>query len=142
MKKITMKLLITILLFFFTSFCFAQTTFLKDASAKLDKALIEKDTIALKQLLHLSVSYGLSNGWVQTKAEVIKDLHDGKMAYLKMENAEVKWIVNKDWATRRSTSQITYTLDGKEGNLKLHVLQVWMKANGRWQLLARQGAKI
>ncbi|MES2882598.1 MAG: nuclear transport factor 2 family protein, partial [Bacteroidota bacterium] len=106
------------------------------------KALVEKDTTALKQLLHLNVSYGHSNGWVQTKTEVVSDLRNGKMAYTKIDNADAKWIVSKDWATRRSTTQVTYLLEGKEGNLKLHVLQVWMKANGRWQLIARQGAKI
>ncbi len=137
-----MKLFITTLLIFVCSFCVAQTSFLKEASAKLDRALIEKDTIALKQLLHLSVSYGHSTGWVQTKADLTRDLRNGKMVYTSIENADAKWVVNKDWATRRSTTQVTYLLEGKEGNSKLHVLQVWMKANGRWQLIARQGAKI
>jgi hypothetical protein len=49
----------------------------------------------------------------------------------------MKWTTNKDFANVRSTTEIEYLLDGKEGKLKLHVLQVWVKTNKGWQLLAK-----
>ena len=70
-----------------------QTSFLKDAVTKLDKALIAKDTVVLKQLLHKDITYGHSNGWVETKTDVIKDLVSGKLAYDKIESRGIKWTV-------------------------------------------------
>ena len=137
-----MKIRITILLLLISSFTFAQTSFLKDAVTKLDKALIAKDTVVLKQLLHKEITYGHSNGWVETKADVIKDLVSGKLAYDKIESKEVKWSVTNDVATMRSTTEVNYRLDDKPGELKLHVLQVWLKTNKGWQLLSRQSTKL
>ena len=121
---------------------FAQTSFLKDAVAKLDNALVAKDTVVLRQLLHNDVSYGHSNGWVENKNEVIKDLVTNKLTYKKIESKDLKWETGKDWASMRSTTEIKYVLDGKDGELKLHVLQVWIKTNKGWQLIARQSTKL
>ncbi len=123
-------------------FSFAQSSFLKDAVAKLDKALIAKDTNVLKQLLHKDLSYGHSNGWVETKGEVIKDLTNGKLTYIKINTKNTTWTVTKTVATMRNSADINYELDGKPGELLLHVLQLWLKTNKGWQLLARQSTKL
>ena len=123
-------------------FSAAQTSFLKEAAAKLDRALIAKDTVVLKQLLHRDATYGHSNGWVETKAEVIKDLISGKLNYSKIETKNIKWIVTNNIATMRNNSDIGFELDGKSGELHLHVVQVWLKTNKGWQLLTRQSTKI
>jgi len=137
-----MKIVVTILYLFVYSLSFAQTSFLKEAVAKLDKALITKDTAILKQLLHKDLSYGHSNAWVETKTDVIKDLISGKLAYSKIESKDFLWTASKDWATVRTTSAINYLLDGKEGTLQLHVMQCWLKTNKGWQLIARQSTKL
>jgi hypothetical protein len=137
-----MKIVVTILYLFVYSLSLAQTSFLKEAVAKLDKALITKDTAILKQLLHKDLSYGHSNAWVETKTDVIKDLISGKLAYSKIESKDFLWTASKDWATVRTTSAINYLLDGKEGTLQLHVMQCWLKTNKGWQLIARQSTKL
>lgn len=139
---INAKTLIYIINWFCTHIFFCTNFFLKDAAAKLNKALIAKDTIILKQLLHKDVTYGHSNGWVETKAEVIKDLVNGKLSYYKINSKDVQWKVINNVATLRNTSDISYELDGKEGELHLHVVQVWLKTNKGWQLLARQSTKL
>jgi hypothetical protein len=121
---------------------FAQTSFLKEAVAKLDKALIAKDTIILKQLLNKDLTYGHSNGWVETKTDVINDIISGKLSYYTIDGIDVKWILSNNVATMRNTSFIKYEKDGKPGELNLHVLQVWLKTNKGWQLLARQSTKL
>ncbi len=141
--KNNMRNFLFILLIGFTPLLsFAQTSFLKEAVAKLDKALIEKDTVVLKQLLNKDLTYGHSNGWVETKTDVIKDIISGKLAYYTIDGKEVKWILSNNIATMRNTSFIKYEKDGKPGELTLHVLQVWLKTNKGWQLLARQSAKL
>lgn len=123
-------------------FSLAQSSFLKEAAAKLDKALIAKDTVVLKQLLHKDVTYGHSNGWVQAKADIIKDFVSGKLSYNKIDSKDAKWIAVNNVATVRNTSDINFELDGKPGVLHLHVVQVWLKTNKGWQLLTRQSTKI
>jgi hypothetical protein len=137
-----MKIVVTILYLFVYSLSLAQTSFLKEAVAKLDKALITKDTAILKQLLHKDLSYGHSNAWVETKTDVIKDLISGKLAYSKIKSKDFLWTASKDWATVRTTSTINYLLDGEEGTLQLHVMQCWLKTNKGWQLIARQSTKL
>lgn len=137
-----MRKLFTIALLLAGCAAFAQTSFLKEAVAKLDKALMAKDTVVLKQLLHKDLSYGHSNGWVETKADVIKDLTSGKLAYNKMVSKDQNWTATSDVATLRSTTDVGYSLDGKPGDLHLHVLQVWVKTGKGWQLLARQSTKL
>ena len=136
-----MKLFFSIAFVLLCSLASAQTEFVKQASLRLDEALVKKDSVALKQLLHQDLSYGHSNAWVETKSDVIKDLFNGKLSYKKIKSKEHEWKAGKDWATLRTKTEIEYVLDGKDGSLDLHVLQVWVKTNKGWQLLARQSTK-
>lgn len=137
-----MKAVLSFLFFLICIAGSAQTSFLKEAVVKLDKALLAKDTNTLKQLLHKEVSYGHSNAWIQTKTQVMNDFASGKILYSKIEQKDQVWQAAKDWATVRSTTMVDYLLEGKPGSLKMHVLQVWLKTNKGWQLLARQSTKL
>jgi uncharacterized protein DUF4440 len=121
----------------------ADSVSLKEALSKLDRALLNKDEKSLQQLLHKNVSYGHSNGWVQTKHDIVSDLKSGKLIYNKIENSSVMIVAqNKNWATVRTNTDAEGEIDHKAFQLKLHVLQVWMKTKQGWQLLARQSTKL
>jgi len=117
---------------------------LKQAMADLDKALVSKDERTLMRLLNDGVSYGHSNGWVQNKEDIINDLKSGKLTYNKIENTDVTIAaINSNWATvRTNTNAIAGSASGPTFNLKLHVLQVWVRTKDGWQLIARQGVKL
>jgi Domain of unknown function (DUF4440) len=139
-----MRLIVTIIWFFIavSSFAQADSVLLKEAMVKLDKALIEKDTATLKTLLHADVSYGHSNGWVETKKEVLSDLISGLLAYKTLANDKVSLVVNEKWASARMTTKATGVREGKDFELTLHILQVWIKTKSGWKLVARQSAKL
>src|SRR5438552_822734 len=119
-----------------------DTASLKDALSRLDKALLNKDEPALQQLLHKDVSYGHSSGWVQNKNDILADFKSGKLVYSKIENSSVIIVSqNKKWATVRTNTNAEGEIDHKPFQLKLHVLQVWIKTKKGWQLLARQSTK-
>jgi hypothetical protein len=144
-KTSMMKLFFTIALFFTGLVAIAQTdsSSLKDALTGLDKALLSKDEKTLQQLLHKDVSFGHSSGWVQNRNDIFADFKSGKLVYHKLENSSVIIVSqNKKWATVRINTNAEGELDHKPFQLKLHVLQVWMKTKKGWQLLARQSAKI
>ncbi|RYZ47268.1 MAG: nuclear transport factor 2 family protein, partial [Sphingobacteriales bacterium] len=66
-----------------------DTKALQLAVLQLDQALIKKDSTALQTLLHEKVGYGHSNGWVETRAEVIDDLFNGKLQYNDIQTSNV-----------------------------------------------------
>lgn len=140
-----MRFFLTIILLFTSWIVIAQvdSVELKNAMQKLDKALLEKDSLILATVLHKEVSYGHSNGWVQSKKDVWNDFVSGKLIYNKIENnSSAIAAINKKWATVRMNTAAEGTVNGKSFNMTLHVLQVWMKTKKGWQLVARQSAKL
>lgn len=115
---------------------------LKEAMQQLDKALLEKNEVVLKQVLHKDVNYGHSNGWIQTKNDVLNDFKSGKLVYNKIENNSAGIIgINKKWATVRTNTNAGGTVNGTAFNMTLHIMQFWIKTKKGWQLIARQSAK-
>ena len=148
MKKVISFLsgfFLTIMLLFTSLIVAAQvdSAGLKEAMKTLDKALLEKDSVALSRLLHNNVSFGHSNGWAQTKRDLWNDFVGGKLVYQKIENHHPTIAaINKKWATVRMNIATEGKLNDKVFAMNLHVLQVWMKTKKGWQLVARQSAKI
>jgi hypothetical protein len=108
----------------------------------LDEALVKKDTVVLNRLLHEKLSYGHSNGWIETKKDVIGDLFNGKLSYTMIDSKQLSFDFSNDITIVRAESKIKYVLDGREGELKLHVMQVWMRVGYQWQLIGRQSTKV
>ena len=141
---IRMKFLYTIVLFFTALVAVAQvdSVGLKTAMQQLVKALLEKDAEVLKQVLHKDVNYGHSNGWIQTKNDLLNDFKSGKLVYNKIENNSTGIIIiNKKWATVKTSTNAEGTVNGTAFKMTLHIMQVWMNTKKGWQLFARQSAK-
>jgi hypothetical protein len=122
-------------------FSFSQQT-VQIPAGKLEKALLEKDTVSLKQLLHSDLSYGHSNGWTETKTEMISNLVSGKMKYTHINTSESVYKQTGDVMSVKAKTKIGYEVDGKSGELDLFVMQVWIKENNDWKLLVRQSTKL
>jgi hypothetical protein len=108
----------------------------------LDEALVKKDTAALNRLLHEKLSYGHSNGWIESRKDVIADLLSGKLVYNEIDSKEISLAQTGDITIVRTETRIKYLLEGKEGELKLHVMQVWMRVGSQCQLIGRQSTKV
>ena len=131
----------SLVLVFCTVFVSAQES-IELVAQKLEKALVQKDTVVLKKLLHDDLGYGHSNGWVENKKEIIENLVSGKMQYKSIHSELPVWKQTGDMVTLRTKSQIEFIVNGKEGKLDLFVLQVWHKAGDEWKLVARQSTKL
>jgi hypothetical protein len=110
--------------------------------SSFDKALVSKDSVELKKLLSDSLSYGHSNGWIETKADVIGDLFNGKLTYKQINAPSPDITVEGKTASARMTVDADVLMDGKPMSFKLKVLQVWVWKNKHWQLFARQSVKM
>ena len=132
----------TILFLVDSSFAQIDSIGLKETMQKLDKALLQKDEGVLKSVLHPDLSYGHSNGWIQSKSDVVNDLKNGKLVYNKIENNSSAIVnINKKWATVKTNTNAEGAVNGAAFKLTLHIMQFWMKTKKGWQLIARQSAK-
>ena len=141
MKKL---LFVSLVLFLFnSSFAQIDSIDLKNAMQQLDKALLQKDEVVLKSILHKEVSYGHSNGWIQSKDDILNDFKSGKLTYNNIQNnssAIVK--ISEKYATVKTNTNAEGVVNGTEFKLTLHIMQFWVKTKKGWQLIARQSAKL
>jgi len=103
--------------------------------------LVDGNTVSINQQTDKALSYGHSNGWVETKNELIKNLETGYMNYNSYKEDSVQVVVNGNMAHARFVADISATLNGKDGNFHLKVLEVWVRKGKRWVLFARQAVR-
>ena len=105
------------------------------------QALVNKNTVSINQQTDKALSFGHSNGWVETKADLIKDLETGYISYGEIKEDSITVAMNGNLASVRFKADITVTMKGATSNVKLRVLEVWVKKSNRWMLFARQAVK-
>jgi hypothetical protein len=138
-----MKFLITAILLFVSFVGVAQTDEEKLIATvkEFHQALVNKNTVSINQQTDKALSFGHSNGWVQTKTDVIKDLETGYLTYGEIKEDSIAVGMNGNLANVRFKADITATLKGTTNSVKLRVLEVWVKKSNRWLLFARQAVK-
>ena len=138
-----MKRILSLLLLFSFVFANAQTEEEKLTTAlkEFHQALVNKNTTSINQQTDKALSYGHSNGWVETKADVIKDLETGYLVYHSYKEDSLKIMINESIANVRFVADISATMNGNDTNVHLKVLEVWVKKGKRWILFARQAVR-
>jgi len=138
-----MKKILSFLLLFSFVFANAQTEEEKLTTTlkEFHQALVNKNTTSVNQQTDKALSYGHSNGWVETKADVIKDLETGYLVYHSFKEDSLKITINESIANVRFVADISATMNGNDTNVHLKVLEVWVKKGKRWILFARQGVR-
>ncbi|MEO7984041.1 MAG: nuclear transport factor 2 family protein [Bacteroidota bacterium] len=105
------------------------------------QALVKKNTVSINQQTDKALSYGHSNGWVETKTDLISHLETGYMNYNSYKEDSLQVMVNGSMANARFVADIKATLNGNDGNFHLKVLEVWVRKGKRWLLFARQAVR-
>jgi len=145
-KEFIMKKLLfgSLVLFLFnSSFAQIDSVGLKNSMQQLDKALLQKDETVLKSILHKDLGFGHSNGWIQTKNDILNDFTSGKLTYNKFENNSSSIVtINKKYATVKTNTNAEGVVNGTAFKLTLHIMQFWIRTKKGWQLIARQSAKL
>jgi hypothetical protein len=141
-KGIMKRVLLIILLFTFV-FANAQTEEEKLTATikEFHQALVNKNTVSINQQTDKALSYGHSNGWVETKADMLKDLETGYISYQSYKEDSLNITMNDMMANARFVADVSATLNGKSTSFHLKVLEVWIKKGKRWLLFARQAVR-
>ncbi len=113
-----------------------------DAVAKLTKAMIDADKVALENLTSDKLSYGHSSGRIEDKHMFVENIVNGKSDFVNIDLGEQTITISGNVALVRHIFSATTNDSGNAGSVKLKVLLVWQKDNGQWKLLARQAVKV
>ncbi len=149
------KILLAILAFFFSNNTFAQKgstgitktkqsateiAQLKDAMQRFDNALMRADTEELKRLLSDKLQMVHSNGMVETKEALLKNIKTKKLVYKTIKRAINKEISVSDARMVLTECQLDVTgiLEGKEFSVKLNTKEDWISENEEWKLIRRE----
>ena len=108
----------------------------------LRKGIFDKDQSKLGQVCAEQISYGHSDGRVETKDQFITAVLNRKATVKSLAFPELKVAVVGDAAIARHIYLAESELDGKATTTRIGALQVWQKQNGAWKLLARQGFRL
>jgi hypothetical protein len=108
----------------------------------LRKGLLEADRAKLEQVAAPQISYGHSDGRVETKEQFIHAVMTRKQTVKSLAFPDLKVSVVGNNAIARHIYLSESELDGKVTNTRIGALQVWQKQDGGWKLLARQGFRL
>jgi ketosteroid isomerase-like protein len=104
---------------------------------------VNKDSLALESLFAPQITYGHSVGKVENRKETIDNVSQNKSIYTNIEAKVLSVNVQGNTAASRYLLLGTETKpDGKSTELKLNILQVWIKEKKDWKLMARQAVKV
>lgn len=113
-----------------------------DSVEILRKGLLDKDKAKLDQVTAPQISYGHSDGRVETKEQFITAVMNRKQTVKSLAFPELKVAVVGNNAIARHIYLAESELEGKATTTRIGALQVWQKQDGAWKLLARQGFRL
>jgi Domain of unknown function (DUF4440) len=119
----------------------ADETAVLQAVEALSKAMLATDRAQLEALVADQLSYGHSSGTLQTKAQFVDVIVNKQTIYRSIVLTEPTTVIAGNEAIVRHKAAVEAEVDGKSVSAKIGVLQVWVRQDGRWKLLARQAFK-
>lgn len=102
--------------------------------------MIAQDRAALAAILADEFIYHQPSGRVQDKAGYIEQVTGGDVRIKKAERYDIRINVYGTSATATGSTRVDVELKGEPKQFDLRFLDVWVKRDGRWQIVARQSA--
>lgn len=133
------------MLLFIAVGAFAQrrdTTGLAWCVREFNSALVNKDTVELNWLLRDNIHYIHSNGWIQSKNDIINDLYNGKLTYKNIDITSRTVKLNGAIGAVEMIANVDILMDGKPMHLSLKINQLWTWKTDRWELFSRMSEKV
>lgn len=109
---------------------------------KLDSLMKNND----QSIIHLfsdDVSFGHSNGWIQNLDDFKKDFSSKKVVYKEIGQTEISEIKKfKNTISLRRSIKVAGLYKNDDFEMKLAVLEIWIKKKSVWKLWTRQSVEI
>jgi ketosteroid isomerase-like protein len=108
----------------------------------LRKAALAKDRKQFEALLADQASYGHSAGRIETKTQFIDGTTSPRSVWKFIDQTDQTIQIAGNKAIVRHMFTGENESEGKTNAVKIGILMVWQKQDGRWKLLARQAYRI
>ncbi len=106
-------------------------------------AAVKADAAALEKLMASDVIYTHSSGSRDTRESYVKSVGSGALKYEKWEYSKIEvQPLSKDVAILVARADVRVLSGGKSTDMKLSLLHVFVRRQGRWQLRAHQSARL
>lgn len=139
------RLLSFVFILAFPLTCFAQLKSDQEVlwlSKKKFDWMIHKNVDSLALVLDNDLRYVHSNGWSETKQEVLDDLLSGKLNYIAIDiyTAQVRFY--EQTAIVNGTGKFQVTMNGNPLTIELGYTEVYVKRQGKWLLASRHANRM
>ncbi len=129
---------------FISGLCHAQSD--KEDVLSLHQKKFEwmssKQLDSLSLLLDKDVLYIHSNGWIETKEEVLGNIESGKLSYRKVTVDKADAREYDKTVIVQGSGLFEVALEGKPLDIKLNYTEVYVNVDGEWKLVSRHACKI
>lgn len=142
-----MKPVFSFIFLFCYLFAFSQNYSKKEQSlliqiSKLD-SLMENNNSKILDLFSDDVSFGHSNGWTQNKDDFKTDFESGKVKYQSVKQIELKeFKIKNKFGNVRIIVAVKGLYKNEMFEMKLSVLEFWIRQKGIWKLWSRQSVGL
>ena len=109
---------------------------------KLRLAMISGNKADLESVVSSDLTYGHSNGKIQTKDVFVNEISTKKSNFLTIDLSEQTVTVTGDVAIVRHLLIASTNDNGKPANPHLGIVLVWKKTKGEWKLIARRAFHV
>ncbi|WP_353125575.1 nuclear transport factor 2 family protein [Parapedobacter pyrenivorans] len=107
------------------------------------KVMLNPDQAAFEALFHESLTYGHSNGLVESQETCIASMVSGKFKFTSLAfSQQTTDIVGNTAIVRLELFGQTHDAGKEPGEVHLKVMMVWVQDSGKLRLIARQAVKI
>lgn len=144
-QALKMRVILAILIIHVVGVAGAQTDAERavlDLSSRKFDWLIARQVDSLEKVLDEKVQYIHSNGWVQTKREVIDDMRSGKLVYRKVTIKEALVRLYSETAILTGLSTFEGINGGTAFLLDLRYTEVYVRATNHWVLVSRHSNRM
>ena len=106
------------------------------------RAMERVDVATLNRILSDELIYTHANGLQQTKAELIGVLGSGDMKYESITPDDIRVRIYNETAVVTGRASMKIKARGEEQTFKLCYLDVYVKQDSRWQMVAWQSSRV
>jgi hypothetical protein len=86
------------------------------------------------------LSYGHSNGWIESRQDFEKDLGT-VLTYHSIREDSIRTVIKRNTAYVRFAGDYELTMNGTRYQFHLRVLEIWVLDKKNWKLFARQAVR-
>jgi uncharacterized protein (TIGR02246 family) len=112
------------------------------AEKKRFAAMIAGDLDTLGALLADDLTYVHSSGRVDSKAQFLDSLRTGRQKYFEIAPEDTSVRVFGDTAVSTGRSAMHVSAGGQDMRFRIQFTDVWVRRNGRWQMVAWQSTRL